>query len=256
MITALVVGNWKMNGGQAACIDLARQIVRLLKNHPTCAEVALAPPFTALASVALALRHSVVKLAAQNSHWAENGAFTGEVSAPMLAEVSCDYVILGHSERRHLFHESDDLIARKIGPVLAHGMRPILCVGETLSERRRKKTINVVTAQLDSALKGLAKGVIDKLAIAYEPVWAIGTGQNATAEQVDQVHSSIRAYLKSSFGSSKGKVVRILYGGSVKPDNAPTLAAINEVNGLLVGGASLSAESFVSIVRAFAPVAK
>jgi len=256
MITPLVVGNWKMNGGQAACIELARQNVRLLKIQAARADVALAPPFTALASVGQVLRNSAVKLAAQNSHWAESGAFTGEVSSPMLGEIGCHYVILGHSERRHVFHESDDMIARKVLPVLAQGMRPILCVGETLSERQRKKTLNIVTAQLDSALKGLAKGVIDKLEIAYEPVWAIGTGQNATSQQVDQVHSSIRAYLKSSFGDSKGKAVRILYGGSVKPENASTLAAIDEVNGFLVGGASLNAQSFISIVQAFAPDAK
>ena len=256
MITPLVVGNWKMNGGQAACIALARQIVRLLKNQPPRTEVALAPPFTALACVGQALRQSAIKLAAQNSHWAESGAFTGEVSPPMLGEIGCDYVILGHSERRHVFHESDDMIARKVAPVLAQSMRPIFCVGETLSERRRKKTLNVVTAQLDAALKGLTKGVIDKIEIAYEPVWAIGTGQNATPDQVDQVHSSIRAYLKSSFGDSKGKAVRILYGGSVKPENASILAAIDEVNGFLVGGASLNAESFISIVQAFAPAAK
>ena len=256
MIRPLVVGNWKMNGGQAACLQLARQIVRLLKHRPTRAEVALAPPFTSLASVAQALRRSAVKVAGQNSHWAESGAFTGEISAPMLEEIGCRYVILGHCERRHVFNESDGMIARKVAPVLAHGMRPILCVGETSSERRRKKTLQVVTAQLDSTLKGLAKGVIEKLEIAYEPVWAIGTGQNATAEQVDQVHSSIRAYLKTWFGNSKGKTVRILYGGSVKPENAATLAAIDEVNGLLVGGASLNAESFVSIAQAFAASAK
>jgi triosephosphate isomerase len=256
MITPLVVGNWKMNGGQAACIELAHQIARHLKNQPARADVALAPPFTALASVGQVLRNSAVKLAAQNSHWAESGAFTGEVSATMLGEIGCHYVILGHSERRHVFHESDDMIARKVAPVLAQGMRPILCVGETLSQRRRKKTLNVVTAQLDAALKGLAKGVIDKIEIAYEPVWAIGTGQNATPEQVDQVHSSIRAYLKSSFGDSKGKAVRILYGGSVKPENASILAAIEEVNGFLVGGASLNAGSFVSIVQAFSAAVK
>lgn len=256
MIRPLVVGNWKMNGNQVSCIQLARQTVRLLKNQRTDAEVALAPPFTALAAVAQALRRSSVKLAAQNTHWAESGAFTGEVSAPMLTEIGCLFVIVGHSERRHIFHESNDMIARKLAPALAHGMRPILCVGETLSERRRKKTLNVVTAQLDSALKGLGKGVIDKLEIAYEPVWAIGTGQNATPEQVDQVHSSIRAYLRSSFGNSKGRAVRILYGGSVKPDNASTLAGIDEVNGLLVGGASLNAQWFASIVRAFSTAVK
>ncbi len=251
MITPLVVGNWKMNGGQSECVQLARQIVRQLKRKPALAEVALAPPFTALSVVARELGNGKVKLAAQNSHWAENGAFTGEVSAPMLHEIGCYYVILGHSERRHIFHESNEMIAGKIAPVLAHGMRAILCVGETLSERRRKKTNDVVTFQLDAALKGLAKGVIDKIEIAYEPVWAIGTGLNATAEQISQVHRCIRSYLKSAFGNSKGKAVRILYGGSVKPENALTIASSDEVNGLLVGGASLKAETFLPIVQAF-----
>ena len=249
-MTPLVVGNWKMNGSQAECVQLARQICRQLIKPTAGAEVALAAPFTALPSVARELQGSSVKLAAQNCHWAPSGAFTGEVSAPMLSEIGCHYVILGHSERRHIFHESNDMIALKIEPVLAHRMRPILCVGETLSERRRKKTIEVVTAQLDAALKGLAKGVIDRLDIAYEPVWAIGTGQNATPDEVDQVHCSLRAYLKDSFGS-KGKRVRILYGGSVKPENASALAMIDEVNGLLVGGASLKAETFLPIVQAF-----
>ena len=256
MKRSLVVGNWKMFGGQEGCLHLARQIIRQLRNHPTRAELVLAPPFTSLASVAQALRRSTVGVAAQNSHWAESGAFTGEVSAPMLEEIGCRYVILGHSERRHVFHENDAMIARKLSPVLAHGMRPILCVGETLSARQRKKTLQVVTAQLDSALKGLAKDVIDKVEIAYEPVWAIGTGQNATAEQVDQVHSSIRAFLRSCLGKARGNAVRILYGGSVKPENASTLAAIEEVNGFLVGGASLNAESFLAIARAFSARAK
>jgi len=251
MITPLVVGNWKMNGGQLECVQLARQIVRQLKRKPTLAEVVLAPPFTALSLIARALRNSKVKLAAQNSHWAPNGAFTGEVSAPMLSEIGCHYVILGHSERRHIFHESNQTIARKITPVVAHGMRAILCVGETLSERRRRKTNEVVTFQLDAALKGLAKGVIDKIEIAYEPVWAIGTGLNATGEQISQVHRCIRRYLNSTFGNSKGKAVRILYGGSVKPENASAIASTDEVNGLLVGGASLKAEMFLPIIQAF-----
>ena len=143
------------------------------------------------------------------------------------------------------------MIARKVLPVLAQGMRPILCVGETLSQRRRKKTLNVVTAQLDAALKGLAKGVIDKIEIAYEPVWAIGTGQNATPEQVSQVHESIREYLRTAFGPVSGNAVRLLYGGSVKPENAESLAKLDQVNGFLVGGASLQAEPFLAIADAF-----
>src|SRR5262245_49749505 len=252
MTAPLVVGNWKMNGSLAGCKSLAVDTVRLLNTHRAPVEVALAPPFPALGDVAGVLRQSAVKLAAQNCHWADSGAFTGEVSAPMLGEIGCRFAIVGHSERRHIFGESDDMIARKVAAVLGHGMRPILCVGETLEERRRNQTLDIVTGQLESALKGLAKGVIDKIEIAYEPVWAIGTGQNATAEQVDQVHRSIRTYLTTSFGSSLGKDVRILYGGSVKPENSSNLAAINEVNGLLVGGASLVAESFVAIVQTFA----
>ena len=251
MITPLVVGNWKMNGGQSECVQLARHIVQQLKRKPARAEVALAPPFTALSFVARELRNGKIKLAAQNCHWAESGAFTGEVSAPMLGEIGCHYVILGHSERRHILHESDEMIAQKIAPVAAHGMRAILCVGETLSERRRKKTNDVVTLQLNAALKGLAKGVIDTIEIAYEPVWAIGTGLNATTEQISQVHRCIRNYLKSAVGNPRGKAVRILYGGSVKPENAQAIASIDEVNGLLVGGASLKAETFLPIIQAF-----
>jgi triosephosphate isomerase len=256
MTVPLIVGNWKMNGSLASCSELACEIIRLLKKPRSSNEVALAPPFTALQSVAAVTRQSNVKLAAQNCHWAESGAFTGEVSAPMLGELGCQYVIIGHSERRHQLQENDDVIARKIAAVLSQGLRPILCVGETLNQRRRNKTLKVITSQLDGALKGLKKGVIDKLEIAYEPVWAIGTGQNATAEQVDQVHTSIRTYLKNTSGSSKGKAVRILYGGSVKPENTSSLAAIAEVNGLLVGGASLNAESFVAIVQTFFPAGK
>jgi triosephosphate isomerase len=251
MITPLVVGNWKMNGTQSEAVRLTRQILQQLKKKPARAEVVVAPPFTALSSVARILRRSKVKLAAQNSHWAPNGAFTGEVSAPMLSEIGCQYVIVGHSERRHVFHESDEFIARKLEPIIAHGMHAILCVGETIDERRQEKTHAVVSSQLDSALKGLPKGVIEKIEIAYEPVWAIGTGQNATPEEVSQVHEEIRQYLRHLFGRAKGDAVRILYGGSVKPENALTLAKVVEVNGLLVGGASLTARSFLPIVEAF-----
>src|SRR5258706_2451936 len=251
MNAPLVVGNWKMNGLQTEGLNLARQILRQLNKNSDGAEVALAPPFTALPALAKALRHSRLKLVGQNCHWEASGAFTGEISAPMLDELRCEYVMLGHSERRHVFHETDDMIARKLNAVMAHGMRVILCVGETLAQRRRNKTNAVVTSQLDAALKGCVKGVIEKLEIAYEPVWAIGTGLNASPEQVSGVHENIRNYLRSGYGKPKGSAVRILYGGSVKPENAPTLAEIKEVNGLLVGGASLKAETFVPIVHAF-----
>ena len=251
MSVPLVVGNWKMNGSQAECQKLARAIVHGLRKSTNPTEVVVAPPFTALATVAQALRGSNIELAAQNCHWAESGAYTGEISAPMLVETGCTFVILGHSERRHVLHESEEMIARKIAPVTARGMRALLCVGETLEERRQKLTGRVITRQLRSALKGSAKGVIDNLEIAYEPVWAIGTGQNASAAQVREVHIRIRRFLITTFGETTGKRIRILYGGSVKPENAEELARVDEVNGLLVGGASLKAESFLPIIAAF-----
>jgi len=251
MKAPLVVGNWKMHGNQADCQALARAIVQGLKKQTARAEVAIAPPFTALAAVKKIIRGSKISLAAQNCHWQPFGAFTGEVSPSMISELGCDYVILGHSERRHIFHEPDDVIARKIGPAVAHGMRAILCVGETLAERQAKQTAKVIIRQLRIALKGLGNDVIEKLEIAYEPVWAIGTGQNATPVQINQVHQRIRKFLVDAFGTTRGAQLRILYGGSVKAENAAELTELDSVNGLLVGGASLKAETFVPIVRAF-----
>ena len=251
MTTPLVVGNWKMNGGTAACVELARNIVRHRPKNHASAQVALAPPFTALLSVRKIIEKTQVRLAAQNCHWQESGAFTGEVSPPMLKEIGCDFVIVGHSERRHVFFESEDRIAQKLRAVIRHGMRPILCIGETTEERQSDQTSIVITRQLDSALKGVPEGDIDKLEIAYEPVWAIGTGLNATAEQIRDTHAQIRDFLNGRFGDTNGRQVRILYGGSVKPDNADMIARIDAVNGVLVGGASLIAESFRAILQAF-----
>ncbi len=252
MTPALVVGNWKMNGGSAGGVELARTIVRQRKNNQASVQVALAPPFTALVSVKKVLGKSQIKLAAQNCHWEESGAFTGEISPSMLAEIGCDFVVIGHSERRHIFCESEDMIAQKLLAVIRHGMRPILCVGETIEERRGDQTSAVIARQLDSALKGVAEGDIERIEIAYEPVWAIGTGLNATAEQIHETHAQIRDFLSGRFGDTKGGQVRILYGGSVKPDNAEMIGHISTVNGLLVGGASLVAESFLAILRTFA----
>jgi triosephosphate isomerase (TIM) len=251
MIAPLVVGNWKMNGGPAACVELARSIVRHRQKSPASAQVALAPPFTALLAVKKIMGKSRIKLAAQNCHWEDSGAFTGEVSPSMLAEIGCDFVLVGHSERRHVFCESDDMIAQKLLAVIRHGMRPILCVGETMEERQSDQTSAVIRRQLDSALKGIPEDDIEKLEIAYEPVWAIGTGLNATAEQIGDTHAHIRNFLNGRFGTTNGRQVRILYGGSVKPDNAVMIACIDAVNGVLVGGASLIAESFRGILQAF-----
>ena len=251
MTLPLVVGNWKMNGTQHKCQQLARKMAEELPTPTGSVEVAVAPPFTALWSVAKVKGN--LKLAAQNCHWEDSGAFTGEISPKMLSELACEFVIVGHSERRHVFHEDDDMISRKLAPVMAHGMRPILCVGETLTERQQEVTDEIITRQLHAALKALNKSAITRLEIAYEPVWAIGTGHNASSHQISAVHSRIREFLTSSFGDS-GRGVRILYGGSVKPENASMLAQIAEVNGLLVGGASLQAETFMPIVSAFTKI--
>jgi triosephosphate isomerase (TIM) len=251
MNSPLVVANWKMHGSQARCAVLARQIVRGLGRAPATAEVVLAPPFTSLDAVQRSLRGSKIRLAAQNCHWEIQGAYTGEVSPTMVRDLGCNYVIVGHSERRHIFHESDEMISRKLAPILSHGMRAILCVGETLDERQSGKTTAVIRRQLRIALKRLTKADIANVEIAYEPVWAIGTGQNATPKQINQVHSRIRTCLMQWFGASTGKQTRILYGGSVKPENVDSLVVIEEINGLLVGGASLNSEAFLPIVRAF-----
>lgn len=250
MSTPLVVGNWKMHGSQAECVALARAIVRALSKQRGHASVVIAPPFTALAAAARAVKNSPVGLAAQNCHWEDHGAYTGEVSPTMLRDLGCGFVILGHSERRHVFHETDLEIQKRLGAALRCGLRAILCVGETLDERQSGQTFKVIGQQLRIALKGLAKDVINQLEIAYEPVWAIGTGQNATSAQVAQVHKRIRQLLVKSFGPSQGSNVRILYGGSVKAENAMELAVTPEVSGFLVGGASLKAETFMPIVQA------
>ena len=251
MSVPLVVGNWKMNGTQSECSNLARQIARALRRQPANADVALAPPFTSLAQVRRAMRNSRIGLAAQDCHWAETGAYTGAVSPAMVIDAGCQFVIVGHSERRHIFHETDMMVAQKIGAALRHQLRPILCVGETLEERRRGQTTRTISRQIRIALKGLTKSVIDNLEIAYEPVWAIGTGHNATPEQIGQVHGRIRRFLFDGFGQTAGGRVRILYGGSVNPQNVNSLIQVDGVNGLLVGGASLKAEMFLPIIHSF-----
>jgi triosephosphate isomerase len=247
----LVVGNWKMHGTQAECVMLARRIAQGLRKRPAGAGVVLAPPFTSILKVAQALGGSKVQLAGQNSHWEENGAFTGEVSPVMLRAGGCEFVILGHSERRQIFNEDDEAVRRKVIAALRSNLRPILCVGETLAERRSNRTAGVISRQLRIALKGIEKTDIRKIEVAYEPVWAIGTGHNASPEQITTVHSRIRRLLINSFGQSEGGRIRILYGGSVKPENAGELARTQEVNGFLVGGASLKAETFLPIVHCF-----
>lgn len=251
MNVPLVVANWKMNGTRSQCVDLARAIVGAVHENPPRGQILLAAPFTALNPVGEILRGGDLGLAAQNCHWRDSGAFTGEVSPVMLRDAGCDWVILGHSERRHIFLETDALVAQKVEAALRNGLRVILCVGETLEERRQGRTTKVITRQLRVALKALAKNVMDKIEVAYEPVWAIGTGQNATSVQIARVHGRIRQVLKALFGKVAGSRTRILYGGSVNPDNAAPLAMTADVGGFLVGGASLKAESFLAIARCF-----
>jgi triosephosphate isomerase len=252
MKTPLVVGNWKMHGTGGEVSSLARRI-RIGTRSIKKVEVVLAPPFTALAAVRKFVQGSKVQLAGQNLYWQPQGAFTGEISPKMLRDSGCRFVIIGHSERRRLFHESDQEVAKKIVAALESGLRPILCVGETLREKRKGLTPRVVTRQLRIALKGITKSVIQKIEVAYEPVWAIGTGHNATSTQVNHVHALIRNFLRERFGEKSADGNRILYGGSVRAENAGELAGVPDVNGVLVGGASLKPKDFISIIRTFVP---
>src|SRR5947199_5675399 len=242
-----VCGNWKMHKTVAEAVELVRELRQRLN---TSVQVAVAPPFTALAPVKAALQGSPIQLFGQNCHFEKQGAFTGEVSAAMLASAGCDGVILGHSERRQLFGETDEGVARKLKAALGEGLHPIVCVGETLQEREAGRTWEVVSRQVRAGLGGLDTGAVQKLTIAYEPVWAIGTGRNATAAQAQEVHGQIRGVLRELGGAPVADAVRIQYGGSVKPDNAAELLGQPDVDGALVGGASLKAEDFARIVEA------
>jgi triosephosphate isomerase len=245
-LTKLIAGNWKMHKTLAEARDLAREIVQGV-GRETRAEVVLAPPYTALSAVAAEIAGSKVLLAAQDTFWEEKGAFTGAIAPGMLADVGCTYVIVGHSERRQHFGDDDEAVNRKLHAVLAAGLRPIMCVGETLGEREAGKTFAVVETQVLNGLAGFPVSERERLVIAYEPVWAIGTGKTATPEQAQEVHHLIRTLLADTLGTS---AIRILYGGSVTPNNAATLMAEPDLDGALVGGASLKAASFLGIIAA------
>ena len=248
----LVIGNWKMHRTASEALALSRSIRKGL-SVARQVEVSLAPPFTAFGTVRDIIKGSPILLAGQNVYWEPEGAYTGEISAKMLAEIGCAFIIVGHSERRRLFHESDEAIAKKISAALGAGLRPILCIGEAFPQRQKGLTNQVLARQLRRALKGLGKNAIRNIEIAYEPVWAIGTGRNATPDQVGDAHRLIRRTLGHLFDENRAEQTRILYGGSVRPDNAAELAAVDGVNGLLVGGASLKAPDFLRIIRCFIP---
>jgi triosephosphate isomerase len=244
----VIAGNWKMNGTRAEAERLLSVLKRLI-GRPSDREIIVAPPFTALETAARLLAGTPIRVAAQNLYWEPQGAFTGEVSGPMLKELGCSSVILGHSERRQYFGETDDVVAKKVRAAQRDGLTPIVCVGETLEERERGDTFAVITRQVRGALEGQAKAAVAALVIAYEPVWAIGTGRTATPEQAEEVHLAIRKVLTDLSGQDTAQAVRVLYGGSVKPDNVDGLMAQPDIDGALVGGASLQADAFARIVQ-------
>jgi triosephosphate isomerase len=247
-----VAGNWKMYTNAASARQLAAAVVQGLGDEKRVA-VAVCPPAPYLPLVAEILKGSAVVLGAQNCYHEEEGAFTGEISPAMLVDVGCRYVILGHSERRHKLGETDAFINRKVRAALACGLEVILCLGETLEERQTHRTESVLDSQLNGSLAGLDAAALRHVVLAYEPVWAIGTGQNATPEQAQQAHTFIRGRIRERFGEESAAALRIQYGGSVKPDCAASLFAQPDVDGGLIGGASLNAESFLAIVRAALP---
>jgi triosephosphate isomerase len=241
----IIAGNWKMNKGLSEARELAQKIAEYSKGINE-GEIVIAPPFTALRDVHDIIRGSNVRLAGQNCHFEEKGPYTGEISPSMLRDVGCKYVILGHSERRKYFSETDELINKKVKAALTHGLRPIVCLGETEEERDTGLTEYVVGSQLKKALRGVEFS--EEIVIAYEPVWAIGTGRNATPEQAEEVHKFIRDLLRLLYGE-KGESLRIIYGGSVTPENIGDLIVMENVDGALVGGASLKSDSFIGIIE-------
>lgn len=246
----MMAGNWKMYKNAAEAVELVRAIGNGMDNVKGV-EVVVCPPFTALKSVATTIEYDKLEigLGAQNMHWEDEGAFTGEISPTMLSQLDVDYVILGHSERRQLFGESDEIINKKLVAALSHNLKPIFCVGETLEERDSGRTTDVVGGQVVKGLSGIGDGLSAKVVIAYEPVWAIGTGRVAEPEDANDVIRHIRAVLASLYGNETAQAIRILYGGSVKPDNVSSLMEEPEIDGALVGGASLTADSFVRLLR-------
>jgi triosephosphate isomerase len=251
-----VVGNWKLYKTISETGDFCRLLREEIDSWPEASaleqkkvEVAVAPPFTSLSAAADAFRGSYLGVSSQDAFWAENGAYTGEISPKMLADAGCRLAIIGHSERRQFFHETDESVNKKAAALVAQGIIPIVCVGETLPERQEGRAFGVVERQIREGLKNLTiKGAAD-LVIAYEPVWAIGTGQTATPQQAQEMHSFIRELLGKIFSPRIGGEMRILYGGSVKPENIGDLMAMPDVDGALVGGASLEVKSFSRIIR-------
>lgn len=244
----LIAGNWKMFKTCPEAVETAARLVKLVTDA-TDIDIMIAPPFTALSSVWEVIKTSSVHLGAQNFFWEPEGAYTGEISASMIKSTGCTYVIIGHSERRLFYGETDESVNKKIKSATAANLIPVLCVGETEKERESKKTFSVLDKQVQKGLEGFVSDELKDLVVAYEPVWAIGTGKTATTDQAQEAHCFLRSLIEKRFGNALAKSVRILYGGSVKPGNIAELMAMPDLDGALVGGASLSAETFSEIVH-------
>src|SRR5712692_9043593 len=247
MRTPFIAGNWKMFKTVQETVVFVKELRSLVKDVSDV-EIVVAPPFTALHAAAEAARNSNIGVAAQDLHWEREGAFTGEVSGPMIKEAGAEYVIVGHSERRRLFFETDATVSKKTRAAIAAQLTPIVCIGETLDERERDQTLAVLDRQIKDGLDGLTAEQISDLVVAYEPVWAIGTGRTATASQAGEAHAHVRKRLRQWFGGDAADRCHVIYGGSVKPDNIRELVAEPDVDGALVGGASLDVRGFGEIV--------
>ncbi len=245
---ALIAGNWKMYKTCAEAVDEAKALVDRVQPMDD-REMMIAPTYTALAQVSEVLKGSPVALGAQNLYWENEGAYTGEISAPMLISAGCSHAIIGHSERRQYFGETDDTVNKKIETAINHDLIPVFCIGESEQERDLNQTFSVLDKQVTKGLNNISSKDLGTLIIAYEPIWAIGTGKTATTEQAQEVHQFIRSLIDKAFGSELAQSMRILYGGSVKPENIDELMAMPDVDGALVGGASLKADSFSNIIK-------
>lgn len=249
MRTKVVAGNWKMNNDINSSVTLINEIKKELTSKNLNVQVIICPPFISLETANVLIKDTPIKLGAQNMYYEPSGAFTGEISPVMLKSVGCEYVILGHSERRTIFLESNQLINKKIQAAVKHSLKPIFCIGETLEEREKGITFNVVETQIREGLDGLSEVDLASLIIAYEPVWAIGTGKNATPEQAEEVHKFIRELIAKIYSKEFADKLIIQYGGSVKPENSKDLMLQPDIDGALVGGACLKADSFIKIIE-------
>lgn len=246
----IVAGNWKMNNDLNSSAKLISELKNGIQTKSGNTEIVICPPFTSLETAATLVKNSVIRLGAQNMYWEESGAFTGEVSPEMLKSVGCEFVIIGHSERRAIFGEENSLLNKKIASAIKHNLLPIYCVGETLEERESGITFKVIEKQIREGLSSFTAADLKNLVIAYEPVWAIGTGKTASPQQAQEVHAFIRKLIAEIFGKELAEGMVIQYGGSVKPDNAAELMSQPDIDGALVGGACLKADSFIKIIEA------